>query len=272
MQKNKFKDQVIQYFQKYYAKRKKVPSSRDLFKSFNKTKFYEVFPQGLAQACKAAGIPVPEERLKQTRKAREIAKKKRLGETDTSETEQQGHLEVFKQSLEKERELRSLRKKEAEELAKAVKLVAFDPNPEIHGPTLKAFEEIVPRILKVRYGITLTFWGLKQLNEITGGDLSYENVRKMAEYSKLSDEQKQKLDDLVRKLDEMTLHKIARYATLSDEDKEAIDILIALSMKWKMTPMQIMTRLDAERRFKEGGVKLWLAGAGAGIKRDKGKT
>jgi len=39
-------------------------------------------------------------------------------------------LEVFKNSLEKERELQNLRKKETEELAKAVKLIAFDPNPE----------------------------------------------------------------------------------------------------------------------------------------------
>lgn len=174
--------------------------------------------------------------------------------------------------MKKERELRSLRKEKAEELAKAVKLVAFDPNPEINGPMLKALEKVVPRILKERYDITITFWGLQKLNEITGGDLSYENVGKMAEYSKLSDEQKQKLDDLVGKLNEMTLYEIAKYATLSDEDKEAVRSLVALSMEWKMTPAQVIVRLDGERRLREGGTELWLAGFGEGIERDKGKT
>lgn len=82
--------------------------------------------------------------MKQTRKARQTAKKKRVkeaSETETSKTEQLGRLEVFKQSL---------RKKKAEELAKAVKLMAFDPNPEINGPMLKALEKVVPRILKDR--------------------------------------------------------------------------------------------------------------------------
>lgn len=94
----------------------------------------------------------------------------------------------------------------------------------------------------------------------------------MAEYSKLSDEQKQKVDDLVGKLDGMTLHEIAKYATLSDEDKEAVRSLVALSMKWKMTPTQVIVRLDGERRLREGGTELWLAGFGEGIKRDKGKS
>jgi len=277
MTKQEFKTTIIQYYKKYYKLHNEAPSLKKVFEHFKKqklyyAKFYDIFPGGQAEACKLAEIPIPEERLKQTRKARQTAKKKRLGETETSETQQIGRLDVFKQSLEKERKLRSLRKKEAEELAKAVKLVSFDPNPEINGPMLKALEKIVPRILKVRYGITLTFWGLKQLNEITGGDLSFEKVRKMAEYSKLSDEQKQALDDLVRKLDGMTLYEIAKYATLSGEDKEAIKILVTLSHSWKMTLMETVVRLDAERRFKEGGADLWLGGFGEGIERDKGKT
>jgi sulfur relay (sulfurtransferase) DsrC/TusE family protein len=62
MEKKKFGAAAISFLQEYYGKHKKIPSTATLFKSFNKTKFYEVFPQGLAQACKAAGIPVPEER------------------------------------------------------------------------------------------------------------------------------------------------------------------------------------------------------------------
>ena len=157
MQKNKFKDQVIQYFQKYYAKRKKVPSSRNLFKSFNKTKFYEVFPQGLAQACKAAGIPVPEERLTQTRKARQTAKKKRLGETEKEVT----LIQDVKQSYEIQHEVQQReeqrRKEFAEKHAKEDALLLQDPNEAISGPIRDAIENYaLPVLLETKYGIKAT--------------------------------------------------------------------------------------------------------------------
>jgi len=85
-------------------------------------------------------------------------------------------------------------------------------------------------------------------------------VGKITEYSKLSDEQKQALNDLVGKLDEMTLYEIAKYATLSDEDKEAMRILIAYSAKKGMTPMQAMVHLDMVKRFKEGGAEAFIRG------------
>jgi hypothetical protein len=200
----------------------------------------------MKRICRASGVRYPKERVTLVKeaikcrqeKAKEHAKKETLRRnaepagTDAQETVQQPTcLEDLQRSIEIEKDQRRRRKEIAEEEAKEIILLASDPDKDISGPVLDALEKVLPRILKRRYGITLSFWGLQKLNEITGGDLSYENVGKLAEYSKLSDEQKQALDDLVGKLDGMTLYEIAKYATLSDEDKEAMRILVVLSLE-----------------------------------------
>lgn len=145
MEKKEFRAEVISFLQRYYGKHKKIPSAATIFKSFNKTKFYEVFPQGLAQACEAAGIPVPEERLKQTQKARQAAKGKRLAEA----IKQGSPWEDLKQSYKREDEERRYRKQRSEELAKQVRKLATDPNEEISGPVLTPWKRCCRESLNV---------------------------------------------------------------------------------------------------------------------------
>jgi hypothetical protein len=131
-------------------------------------------------------------------------------------------------------------------------LLALDPNKEISGPVLDALAEVLPRILKRRYGITLSFWAMQKLNEITSGDLSYETVTKMVQYAKLSDDEKQAIHDLLRKLGGITLVEIARYAKLSDKEKEAVRALLGYSLIMKMPPMEAIAFLNLQK-IKEKG-------------------
>ena len=101
---NPFQESIIEYFKKYYKKHKKAPSTRQLFKDVSKAKFYQTFPNGLAEACELAEIPVPEASINRIKKALQASEKKRVkeaSETESSEIEQGGRLDVFKQNLEK---------------------------------------------------------------------------------------------------------------------------------------------------------------------------
>jgi len=254
MSNDKFKDSVIEYFKKYYDQRKKTPPARQIFKHFSKAKFYQTFSKGIMEACELAEIPVPEARIKRTERAVQASKKKRFAEA----TKQATPWEDLKQSYKREEDERRLRKQMSEELAKQVRKLATDPNKEIRGPVLDALEKVLPIILKRCYGITLSFWGLQKLNEITGGDLSYETVTKMVQYAKLTEEERQAIHDLLGKLDGMTLFEIAKYAKLSPKEKEAVRALLGYSMKMRMSPMEVIVFLDLERRIKEKGVRGFL--------------
>jgi hypothetical protein len=132
----------------------------------------------------------------------------------------------------------------AQREAKEIVILASDPDKEISGPVLEALEKVLPQILKGRYGITLSFWALQKLNEITGGDLSYETVTRMVQYAKLSDDEKQAIHNLLTKPDRVTLAEIAHYAQLSDEYKEAVQALVVYSHEKKMLPTEALAFLD----------------------------
>jgi predicted Fe-S protein YdhL (DUF1289 family) len=126
----------------------------------------------------------------------------------------------------------------AQREAKEIVILASDPDKEISGSVLEALEKVLPQILKGRYGITLSFWALQKLNEITDGDLSYEAVSRIVQYAKLSDDEKQAIHNLLTKLNRVTLAEIARYAKLSDESKEAVQALVVYSHEKKMSPTE----------------------------------
>lgn len=148
----RFRAEVLDFLRKYYGKHKKIPSTATLFRSFNKTRFYEVFLEGLAQACKAAGIPVPEERLKQTQKARQAAKKKRLGEPEEA-TLIQDVRESYAIQMREEQRRKDFSRKRAEEIA----ILLQDPNEAISHPFVDAIENIaLPVLLEKKYGIEAT--------------------------------------------------------------------------------------------------------------------
>jgi predicted Fe-S protein YdhL (DUF1289 family) len=227
----------------------------------------------MKRICRASGVRYPRERATLVKKAikgrqknaKERVKKEKLRRdaepagTKAQETIRQPTcLEDLQRSIQIEKDQRRRRKEIAEEEAKEIMLLALDPDKEISGPVLDALEKVLPRILKRRYGITLSFWAMQKLNEITSGDLSYETVTKMVQYAKLSDDEKQAIHDLLRKLDGITLVEIAQHARLSDEDKQAVQALLFYSQEKKMSPMEAIVFLDLRKRLEEGGVRAWL--------------
>jgi hypothetical protein len=219
----------------------------------------------MKRVCKASHIPAPTARIRKAMKATE-AKAKKADQRKTvkpdaepavaevQETVQRpGSVEDFQRSVEMEKEQRRYWEKMAEEKAKEIKLLALDPNKEISGPVLDALAEVLPRILKHCHEITLSFWALKELNKITGSDLSFGTVTRMVQYAKLSDEEKQAIRDLLGKLDGTTLCEIARYAKLSDEEKEAVRALLGYSLITRMSPMEAIASLNLEKKLKEKG-------------------
>jgi len=163
MTKQEFKTTIIQYYKKYHKLHNEAPSLKKVFEHFKKqklyyAKFYDIFPRGQAEACKIAGIPVPEERLKQTRKARQTAKKKRVREpAETKAT----LIHDVKQSYEIQHEVQQReeqrRKEFAEKHAKEDALLLQDPNEAISGPIRDAIENYaLPVLLETKYGIKAT--------------------------------------------------------------------------------------------------------------------
>lgn len=65
---------VIQYVKEFHEQNDRAPTVREVLKRFKKdglssTTFYHVFPRGLKEACRLAGIPIPEERMQKTARA-----------------------------------------------------------------------------------------------------------------------------------------------------------------------------------------------------------
>ena len=72
---------IIRYVKNSYEQKKKPPSLRGIIKHFkgeklNFVRFYELFPRGIPELFKLAGVPVPKERMKKTEKATEASKAK----------------------------------------------------------------------------------------------------------------------------------------------------------------------------------------------------
>jgi len=74
------KRRVLEYIRGFYAKEGRAPSLRQILKKekLNRARFYQLFPQGLAQACQLASVPAPKERISKVGKAVEASRAKRL--------------------------------------------------------------------------------------------------------------------------------------------------------------------------------------------------
>lgn len=277
----KVRQAVIQFASDYYRRsvNTRVPSLREICRDDRVVKacggacypkkLEPVFPPELdgsgplmKRVCKASHVPAPTARIRKAKKAKKVDQKKTVKSdaepavAEVQETARQpGSVEDLQRSIEMEMDQRRYRKKKAEEKAKEIKLLALDPNKEISGPVLDALAEVLPRILKHCHGITLSFWALKELDKITGGDLSYETVTRMVQYAKLSDEEKQAIRDLLGKLGGTTLYEIAEYAKLSDEEKEAVRALLGYSLIMRMSPMEAIAFLNLEKKLKEKGAR-----------------
>ncbi|HUW47384.1 MAG TPA: hypothetical protein VMW36_01400 [Patescibacteria group bacterium] len=280
---------VIQFASDYFRRsvNTRVPSLREICRDDRVVKacggacypkkLEPIFPPELdgsgplmKRMCKASHVPAPTARIRKAMKATEAKAKKakkadqkktvkpdaELAVAEVQETARQpGSREDLQRSIEMEMDQRRYRKKMAEEKAKQIKLLALDPNKEISGPVLDALAEVFPRILKHCHGITLSFWTLKELNKITGGDLSYETVTRMVQYARLSDEEKQAIRDLLGKLGGTTLYEIAKYAKLSDEEKEAVRALLGYSLEMKMSPLEAIVFLNLKKKIEEKGAR-----------------
>ena len=159
MTNNKFKDAVLDYFKKYYKRHKKAPSTRQIFKvkHFSKTKFYQTFPNGLAEACKLAGIPVPEASIKRMKRALQASEKKRVREIEKEATPVQDVKQSYEIQHEVQQREEQRRKELAEKHAKEDAMLLQDPNEAIRRPVVNAIENYaLPVLLEIKYGIKAT--------------------------------------------------------------------------------------------------------------------
>jgi hypothetical protein len=63
------KNDIVKFAREYYSKHGELPSVRTLSRKFRGIRLYSVFPEGIRQLCKEAGVPVPTSRLKAVSKA-----------------------------------------------------------------------------------------------------------------------------------------------------------------------------------------------------------
>lgn len=76
------RDSILDFISGYSDKKKQAPSIRTILSHFKKDKlnrelFYAIFPKGISEACRLAGIPAPHKRIGKTKKINSQKKKKR---------------------------------------------------------------------------------------------------------------------------------------------------------------------------------------------------
>ncbi|MEM3713302.1 MAG: TusE/DsrC/DsvC family sulfur relay protein [Thermoproteota archaeon] len=69
------KHEVVQFVEEFYERNRRAPTFREILKHFksrglSSSAFYQLFPNGLGELCKLAGIPIPEERMQKTARAK----------------------------------------------------------------------------------------------------------------------------------------------------------------------------------------------------------
>ena len=78
--------EIIKFIKGSYDQNGRIPSLRDIIKQFQKeglsfTGFYKLFPLGLAEACRLAGVPIPSDRIEKTSEAHAAKEKDKLDVT-----------------------------------------------------------------------------------------------------------------------------------------------------------------------------------------------
>jgi sulfur relay (sulfurtransferase) DsrC/TusE family protein len=89
MNDEELKQAIILYVKDYHEKHTTSPSLRKILNHFRKdklnfTRFYNVFPGRLAEACSLAGVPVPEDRIKRMQKVTETSRNEAKDTTKSS--------------------------------------------------------------------------------------------------------------------------------------------------------------------------------------------
>ncbi len=65
------RERVLEYVRNAFEVEKKPPTIRNIAENVegvNRSNIYTLFPQGIKEICKAAGIDVPSKRIKETKK------------------------------------------------------------------------------------------------------------------------------------------------------------------------------------------------------------
>ena len=77
------RERVLEYVRNAFAVKKQVPTIRKIaedVEGVNRSNFYTLFPQGIKQLSKEAGVDVPSKRIKETKKASKARKSKSEGQ------------------------------------------------------------------------------------------------------------------------------------------------------------------------------------------------
>ena len=83
------KQDIVQYTRDFYSRNREPPSVRQIIHKcgISFSRFYKLFPGGLSEACRLAGVPVPMQRINKTKRALETSKgRKEAGRHSVSST------------------------------------------------------------------------------------------------------------------------------------------------------------------------------------------
>ncbi|MCJ7635344.1 TusE/DsrC/DsvC family sulfur relay protein [Candidatus Bathyarchaeota archaeon] len=74
-ERNQIRNLIVEYVASFYAKKKSIPSVRQIVRKFtpnvNRGNIYQLFPGGMKQVCQEANVPLPD-RVSQTFEAQRI--------------------------------------------------------------------------------------------------------------------------------------------------------------------------------------------------------
>jgi len=149
MDNQELKEAIIQYIKKYYEQNKKTPPLRKIFRHFKKeklnfTRFYEIFPRGIPEACSLAAVPIPTERIRKTEKATEASRMRGKQEKDLSEVEDERVKEVLDKTVEwKKKRNKTKALVEAREQERKIRLEALNYEAQLDSRKIPVYLEAV---------------------------------------------------------------------------------------------------------------------------------
>ena len=171
------KEATLRFYRKYYAEQGDPPSVKLAWREvegLTKRNFYVIFKGGQAEVCTLAGIPVPEDRIKTTSRAREEREK---AQKPPGKLEEEIQAEAAEAALEVEKKRKAARERKRKAEVERLRLEAMrDPGkllsymktlaPELTAPFFEICKsaELTPRrgwseAVKVR-GENWAEWGL----------------------------------------------------------------------------------------------------------------
>lgn len=212
------KRNVLDYVAVYYKKNGESPSRGIIQKKCGVSNRWFANEFGsLGEALKQAGVPVDQDKINQTKKARETKKRKLEEETSLETGTTKGLDSIYKQS--QALELQAV--EWAKDHASQTLLLCLDPRPEVYGPVLDALREVIPKVLKQVYGVESELADIldlgREFNKLRKEGLNEDEVlHLLPEWGCLSKSQRRDFGTMAKNAEEAGISVLDYHGTIWD--------------------------------------------------------